>query len=59
MGFAGSLKDAQIISTGNDFVVPRDGGIPAFADLTEGGWVAIRGPTNWTSDAGSPSLFYA
>ena len=59
MGFAGSLKDAQIISTGNDFVVPRDGGIPAFADLEEGRWVAIRGPTNWTSDGGSPSLFYA
>jgi len=52
MGFAGSLKGAQVISTGNNYLVPQDGGLPALTRRQNGNgnWEAIREPTNWTTD---------
>ncbi|KAH7091708.1 subtilisin-like protein [Auriculariales sp. MPI-PUGE-AT-0066] len=54
MGFAGKLKDAQVISTGNDYYVPLDGGLPAIlkrsGEEQNGPFRATRGPTNWTED---------
>jgi hypothetical protein len=46
MGFAGKLKEAQAISTGNDYYVPQDGGLPAILQRVngDGEFRAVRTP---------------
>lgn len=50
MGIAGSLRAAQVISTGNDLLVPKDGGLPAVIPLDYGELRSQRGPRNYTLD---------
>ena len=55
MGFAGALKDAQVISTGNKYLIPDDGGLPAlWTRDSSGKMVAVREQMNVTTDGTQP-----
>ncbi|EJD44569.1 subtilisin-like protein [Auricularia subglabra TFB-10046 SS5] len=48
MGIAGSLRDAQTISTSNDMLVPESGGLPAVIPVGRNESGAQRGSRNYT-----------
>jgi hypothetical protein len=61
-GFAGSLRGAQVISTGNDFLIEGELGTPVLArtgsDLP-GFFQAITEATNYTVDDFLPTIFFS